>query len=121
MRSVSLRPCVVVAVAFFLFLSSAVSAATVTAVSGKVSINRGDGFVQISSGTAAKPGDRVMAGLAGMAEIVYDDGCRQKLEPGSLITIAPTPPCQKPTVVQDGGWSTQTTLETHVSGRWQHA
>jgi hypothetical protein len=112
MRSVRLRPRVVVAVAFCIGLTSSVSAATVTDVSGKVSINRGDGFVQISSITAAKPGDRVMAGFGGTAEIVYDNGCRQKVEPGSLITVAPTPPCEKPTGAQAGGWVTQTTLQT---------
>jgi hypothetical protein len=112
MRSVRSRCCVLVAIAFSFALTSAVSAATVTTVSGKVSINRGDGFVQISSGTAAKPGDRVMAGLAGMAEIVYDDGCRQKVEPGSVVAVAQTPPCKTVTASQDGGWATQTTLQT---------
>ncbi len=58
MRSVSLRPRVGVAVAFCFVLTSSASAATVTAVTGKVSINRGDGFVQISNRTSVKPGDR---------------------------------------------------------------
>ena len=120
MRSVSLRPCVFVAVAFCLVLSSAVSAATVTAVTGKVSINRGDGFSQISSATSAKPGDRVMAGLSSTAEIVYNNGCREILEPGSLITVAETPPCKTATVPQDGGWVTQTT-EERKTNIWAYA
>jgi len=109
-----------VAVAFCFVLTSAVSAATVTAVTGKVSINRGDGFAQISSTTSAKPGDRVMAGFGGTADIVYDNGCRQKVEPGSLITVVGTPPCEKPTVSQDGGWVTQTT-EEQKTNLWPYA
>jgi hypothetical protein len=109
MRSVSLLPRVGVAVALCFVLTSGASAATVTAVSGKVSINRGDGFVQISNGTSVKPGDRVMVGLAGMAEIVYENGCRQKVEPGSLITVADSLSCK--TTTQDSGWVTQTTEE----------
>ena len=115
-----MRLCAFVAVAFCFVLTSAVSAATVTAVTGKVSINRGDGFAQISSATSAKPGDRVMAGFGGTAEIVYDNGCRQKVESGSLITVVETPPCEKPTVSQDGGWVTQTT-EEQKTNLWPYA
>jgi hypothetical protein len=91
MRSVYLRPCVCISVAFSFVLASAASAATVTSVSGKVSINRGSGFAQISSGTSVKPGDTVMAGPSGQAEIVYDNGCRQKVEPGSVVVVAESP------------------------------
>jgi hypothetical protein len=114
------RLCAFVAVAFCFVLTSAVSAATVIAVTGKVSINRGDGFAQISSATSAKPGDRVMAGFGGTAEIVYDNGCRQQVEPGSLITVVETPPCEKPAVSQDGGWVTQTT-EEQKTNLWPYA
>jgi hypothetical protein len=109
MRSVRSRCCVFVAVAFSFALTSAVSAATVTAVSGKVSINRGDGFAQISDPTAAKPGDVVMVGISGLAEIVYDNDCRVKVEPGSVVAVAQTAPCKTVTASQDGRWVTQTT------------
>ena len=50
-----------------------------------------------------------MVGLAGMAEIVYENGCRQKVEPGSRITVADSLSCK--TTTQDSGWVTQTTEE----------
>jgi hypothetical protein len=35
-----------------------------------------------------------MAGAHGGAEIVYDDGCRMKVDPGSVIRVSDTSPCQ---------------------------
>jgi hypothetical protein len=108
MRRFRGHPCVSISVAFCFVLTSPVSAATVTVVSGKISLNRGDGFAQISQGTAAKPGDLVMAGVSGRAEIVYDDGCRQKVEPGSVIAVAATSPCQRATASPKSDWVTET-------------
>jgi hypothetical protein len=109
MRGVRLRLSVLVSVAICIALTSAASAATVTVLSGKVSINRGDGFSQVSSTTSAKPGDLVMAGMAGTGEIIYDNGCRQPVQPGSVVTVAASPPCKTP--AQENGWVTQTTEE----------
>ena len=97
----SFRRSIFVSVGFSLVLTSAVSAATVTSVRGGVSINRGSGFSRISSGTSASPGDSVMAGSTGRAIIVYDDGCREKVEPGSVVTVALIPPCGLAYVPQD--------------------
>jgi hypothetical protein len=107
MLEFSLRPSIFVSVVCSLVLTSEVSAATVTSVGGTVSINGGNGFARISGGTSAKPGDLVMAGLSGRAEIAYDDGCRVKVEPGTVVTVAETPPCNTPS--QENGWVTQTT------------
>jgi hypothetical protein len=93
MLKFSLRPSIFVFVVCSLVLTSGVSAATVTSVSGKVSINRGSGFAQISSGTSASAGNLVMAGPSGHAVIIYDNGCREEVEPGSVVTVAETPPC----------------------------
>lgn len=88
MRRFALGPSIIASVVCSLVLTSAVSAATVTSVSGGVSLNRGSGFTRISSGTSASPGDLVMAGPSGYAVIVYADGCREKVEPGSVVTVA---------------------------------
>lgn len=50
---------------------AAASAATITFVSGAVSINRGEGFHKTTAGTEGNPGDTVMVGPASSAEITY--------------------------------------------------
>jgi hypothetical protein len=95
MRCVSSRLRVCVSVFACLVLSAEVSAATVTSLSGHVSINRGSGFTRLSTDTSAKPGNRIMVGPSGSAEIVYDDGCRENVNPGSVVTVAQTSPCQR--------------------------
>jgi hypothetical protein len=103
MRTFALRPSIIVSVVFSLVLTSGVSAATVTSVSGGVSLNRGSGFTRISSGTSASPGDLVMAGPSGHAVIVYADGCREKVEPGSVVTVADfASPCKTGYFTDDG-------------------
>jgi hypothetical protein len=71
-----------------ILLMSWASAATITAISGKVSLNRGNGFRQITVDASASPGDLVMAGPSASAIIVYDDGCRQTVGPGSVVPVA---------------------------------
>ena len=88
MLSLGSRQRVFMSVSLCFVLASAVSAATVTTVTGKVSINRGSGFAPISSETTANPGDRVMAGPSGSAEIIYENGCRERVEPGSVVRVA---------------------------------
>jgi hypothetical protein len=101
MFSVVARFCAPLSIVCCFALSSEASATTVTSISGKVSINRGNGFSRISTDTSAKGGDRVMAGPSGSAEIVYDDGCRVKVEPGAVVTIAATSSCKAEFVPHD--------------------
>jgi hypothetical protein len=77
-----------------LALSLPALAATVQPEKSQVSLNRGTGFKTINSSTTAKPGDIVMAGPTGSAEIIYDDGCRQKVESGAVATVSDTSPCK---------------------------
>jgi len=80
--------------AFCVVLSSGASAATVNPFREKVSINRGNGYAPVGGGTIASPGDMVMASPSGSAEIVYEDGCRQKVDPGTVVTVSATSPCK---------------------------
>ena len=93
MRSVRLSSAIICAVASVLALSLPASAASVTKIRGPVSINHGGGFIPISGGVTASPGDAVMAGPSGAAEIVYNDGCREKVDAGSVVRVAETSPC----------------------------
>ena len=82
-----------------------VSAATVESIQGKVSINRGTGFQQIGSAAQASPGDLVMAGPNGSAEIVYrftsagsiknTDECRVRVEPGAVVAVTDETACRR--------------------------
>jgi len=92
MRNVGLRAAVL-SVAIIVALSTSVSATTVNVLSEKVLINRGGGYAPIGGAASVNPGDMVMASPSGSAEIVYDDGCRKKVDPGSVVTISGPPPC----------------------------
>lgn len=76
-----------------LLVSGLVEAATVDSIQGRVAINRGTGFQPVTTATSGKSGDRVMASPNSSAEIVYDNGCREKVEPGQVVTIKAEPPC----------------------------
>ena len=77
-------------------LSSSSWAATGTTVEpslGAVLINNGTGFKQIKKPVKAKVGDSVMVSPDGAATIVYADGCRINVEPGTVSTVAQLSPC----------------------------
>ena len=60
---------------------------------GDLTINQGQGFKPVTSGTNANVGDAVMVGPGGSATVVYDDGCKVNVRPGAVTTIAPLSPC----------------------------
>ena len=76
-----------------LMLALPASAATVQVTSGNVFIDRGEGYASVSGATSAKSGDMVMAMAGGRGEIVYDDGCRQAVEVGSVVVVSEISPC----------------------------
>jgi hypothetical protein len=64
------------------------AAATLKAVSAPVSVNSGEGFRQVVSGTIdVSVGTQVMAGPGGKARIVYADGCVTDVNPGAVVTV----------------------------------
>jgi hypothetical protein len=76
-------------------------AATVEPDHGSLSINHGQGFEPVNSQMTAKVGDSVMVAPGGTAMVVYDDGCKVAVQPGSVITIAPLSPCASGSYAQD--------------------
>jgi hypothetical protein len=74
-------------------LVSPAFAATVQVTSGEVFIDRGTGYRTVSGTATAKPGDTVMAKVGGTAVVIYDDGCRQQVDVGSVVTVSETSPC----------------------------
>ena len=79
-------------------------AATIQTNAGDVLVDQGtgSGYRAVKGTFQAKPGDTVMAQIGGSADVIYDDGCRQKVEFGTIVTIAPVSPCKAgPPVTQD--------------------
>jgi hypothetical protein len=73
---------------------SPVLAATVTVSSGTVSINSGGGWASVILASPAAPGDKVMAAKNSEGEIVYDDGCFERVKPGKVKTVKAISPCK---------------------------
>lgn len=77
-------------------------AATVEPGQGTLTVNQGQGFQPINSRVDANVGDSVMVAPGGSATVVYDDGCKVDVQPGSVTTIAPISPCASGSYAQDG-------------------
>lgn len=86
--------CLVGCVTAAVMVSSVSQAAEVTNRAGKVSINKGEGYLAVVGTTYGRPGDVVIAHPGGRGEIVYVDGCREDVEPGDTKTIAQDSPCR---------------------------
>ena len=69
-------------------------AAKLSGINGGISVNTGGGFQRIRGVANLNPGDRIMAGPDGKAEIVYDDGCKVPVAPGQVVTVTTTSPCR---------------------------
>jgi hypothetical protein len=82
-----------VALLAFLYSISAVHAATLFNIQGPVSVNRGDGFQSVSGTIEVKPGDRVMVGRDGRAELSYDSACINVINSNSTAIVAGQSPC----------------------------
>ena len=77
-----------------LLVSPCASAATVNTVQGQALVNRGQGYKLIEGSTEAYPGTTVVANPGSSAEVIYPDGCKIAVNPGSVYTIAPKSPCE---------------------------
>jgi hypothetical protein len=96
-----MRP-IIGAVCCAVLLSGSAWGATVEpAPRGQASVNQGDGFHAVNARIDANVGDSVMVGPGGNAAVVYDDGCKVNVQPGSVTTIAPISPCASGSYAQD--------------------
>ena len=83
-----------VGLAFALAATSATAAepnATLSNVSGNVSVNQGKEFAPAQADMRLKPGDRVMISDKGSATITFDDACRLDLGESKIITVPANP------------------------------
>jgi hypothetical protein len=76
--------------------------ATLTGVTGKVSVNQGSEFVPAQSEMRLKPGDRIMIADKGAATITFDDSCRMNLGESKVITVPAKSTCAGAQLSQQG-------------------
>jgi hypothetical protein len=93
-------------------------AATVEPGSGDLTINQGQGFKPVTSRTNANVGDSVMVGPGGTATVIYDDGCKVRVQPGAVATIAPLSPCASGSNAADLGIPPPAVVETAEGNPW---
>lgn len=79
---------------FALVSAGALEAATVSDISGNVSVNQGDGFRAVQAPIIVSPGDVIMASPGGSASIVYDNGCVEAVAAGQTAVVGQDPQCQ---------------------------
>jgi hypothetical protein len=79
---------------FFSLPACAGAVATVQTITGTLSLNRGDGFVEVISFAEAPAGSQVMANPGSQGKIVYYDGCEFTVSPGTVYTVQDGSPCQ---------------------------
>lgn len=67
--------------------------ATLTEVTGQVSVNQGEEFAPAANGIRLMRGDRVMAQIDSTAIIKYDDDCEFRVEANTILTLRGESPC----------------------------
>ena len=76
------------------------NAATLQAVQGDVMLNTGEGFRRVTGPAQVTPGDYVMVGQGGKANLVYPDGTVVPVQEGGVIAVAEQPPIVDPNGAQ---------------------
>jgi hypothetical protein len=92
MRTLCSSVAICAAIAGFSVSTSAI-AATLDAVQGTVQVNSGAGFHKVSGAAQVAAGASIMADPGSSAQILYSDGCRIPVGPGSVAVVAPISPC----------------------------
>ena len=99
-----------------LWLSTTCFATTVEPVSGVLQLNRpGQGFEKVTATTAVNPGDLLMVSPDGTANVLFPDGCKFVLQPGSVLTVSAISPCASKSFAQGAA---QETSPFGEAGAW---
>jgi hypothetical protein len=75
-------------IALVMLVPAAAEAAMVQALDAPVFVDRGSGFQPVSGALEVMPGHLVRAGDTGRAQIIYDNGCKEVVEPGQTVSVA---------------------------------
>jgi hypothetical protein len=105
-----------VAAIMLVFTVELALAATVHVTGGQVFLSHGEGYRRLSGSAQARPGDRVVVNPGGSGQIVYSDGCKVEVKPGSVAIITNQSPCGGGTSVGTGGDSSMYAIGAVVVG-----
>lgn len=95
---VARRAALLFGAAILLSVSAAhVEAATLEGLQGVVLVDRGGGYGAVQGPTQLNPGDSVIANPGGSASVVYPDGCKVPVVPGSVVAVGSQSPCSMET------------------------
>lgn len=72
---------------------AAAQVAEVRPARGEILVNTGVGFRAITKTMQLKPGDAALAGDQASGSLIYEDGCRVDVGPGSLVWVRARSPC----------------------------
>lgn len=93
-------------------VASSAQAATLTNVTGAVSVDRGEGYVPAVSDVVVSTGDRIRVG-DGSAVIDYGSGCAVQVGRSQIVAVIYEPPCSgTPASLKDGATSWDQGLST---------
>ena len=67
---------------------STAQAANIAAMSGVVSVNQGSGYQTAKKPGPLNPGDMVLVGPGGLAQVSYSCGLNETVTPGAVYTVA---------------------------------
>lgn len=84
-----------------LYFTTQAQAAVVEVIQDKVSVNAGHSYVRVAGSVNVRPGASVMAAPGGSADIIYENGCRQRVEPGSIAVVQHDPRCDFGSIPSD--------------------
>ena len=76
-----------------LLLTSLAQATKAVPIDGQVLVNTGAGYRVIVDAVELNPGDSVIANSHSLGSLVYPDGCRVEVVPGTIAWVRAQSPC----------------------------
>lgn len=76
-----------------ILLSFPAQAATLSDVTGRVLVQRGEGFQSVDNDATVRAGDRILTGEKSSVIIVYGEGCSQTVLANQSVVVMSEPPC----------------------------
>ncbi len=90
-KATTLPKCCISAIVTAALLVTGAEAAQLTNIQGAVLVDHGNGFIPVAGPVLLAPGDRVHA-AAGVAYVVYDNNCSQKVAANQTVAVLAAPP-----------------------------
>lgn len=83
----------ILATALSLVSLASANAATLQVSSGSASVNNGQGFRTVATGSSVNAGDKIMIPPGASGQIVYENGCASPAPAGGIVTVGTAEQC----------------------------